>query len=232
MSVAVLNRPLYTATEAARLLEVPTSRLVRWLEGAKVGNAWYAPVIRVEPTGSRDVSWAEFVEAGLLREYRVRGVSLQRLRPFIEAMRNLYGVPYPLAHFKPLVDRTNNDLLLELKQLEDQVGLEEELALVHVISNQLVWAKPMRAFLDKVEFDHQGLAESLRPLGRKDPVVIDPRVAFGAPQVRGIRTEVVAEAVAAGQAPDELAGAYGLSVDEVMAAVRWELRIRSKTRAA
>jgi len=30
----------------------------------------YKPVIRTEPTGSNRVTWAEFVEAGLLRQYR------------------------------------------------------------------------------------------------------------------------------------------------------------------
>lgn len=208
------------------------STLKRWLDGATLRNVRYPPVIRPEPTGSSDVTWAEFVEAGFLRGYRNKGVSLQRIRPFIDAMREAYGVQYPLAHFKPLVDVSTKELLQELKRLEDQVDLDETLALVRVRSGQLIMTEPMASFLDRVEFDRQGVAERMHTIRRADPVVIDPNVAFGAPQVRGVRTELLAEALAAGESTDYLAQAYDLTSEEVMAAVRWELRIRSKARAA
>ena len=45
----------------------------------------YRSVIRVEPTGSRNVTWAEFVEASLLRSYRrEHDVRLRELRDFID----------------------------------------------------------------------------------------------------------------------------------------------------
>jgi hypothetical protein len=57
----------------------------------------YRPVIRVEPSGSRSVTWAEFVEAGLLRSYRrEHDVPLKELREFIDRLREEFQVPYPL----------------------------------------------------------------------------------------------------------------------------------------
>jgi len=42
-------------------------------------------VLSVEPTGSRSVNWAEFVEAGLLRQYRrVNQVPLPELPKMID----------------------------------------------------------------------------------------------------------------------------------------------------
>ncbi len=67
VSVTILDREMYTEAAAARLLRVAPSTLHWWLEGRPPR---YRPVIRVEPTGSRNVTWAEFVEAGLLRSYR------------------------------------------------------------------------------------------------------------------------------------------------------------------
>jgi hypothetical protein len=107
--VETLNRELYTVTEAARLLGVQASKLRRWLDGFTVGDRFYEPVIRPEPTGSNTVTWAEFVEAGFLNQYRTRKVSLQHMRPIIERMREEFGVPYPLAHFKPLVDSRSRE---------------------------------------------------------------------------------------------------------------------------
>jgi hypothetical protein len=65
MSQIVLEREMYTEAEAARLLRVPQSTLHYWLEGGQRRGKTYCPVIRIEPNGSRAVSWAEFVEAGL-----------------------------------------------------------------------------------------------------------------------------------------------------------------------
>jgi hypothetical protein len=71
MSVDVLDREMFTEAEAARLLRLPQRTLNYWLEGGDYRGRVYRPVIRVEPKGGHAaVTWAEFVEAGLLREYR------------------------------------------------------------------------------------------------------------------------------------------------------------------
>lgn len=124
-SVTVLNRPLYAVTEAARLLQLPPATLRRWLEGFSNRGVDYPAVLRTEPTGSTEVTWAEFVEAGYLREYRVTtGVSLQKMRRFIDLARKSWDVPYPLAHFTPYVDKSRRrELLLRLKDLQDEAQL-------------------------------------------------------------------------------------------------------------
>ncbi len=112
----LLERQLYTVGEAARLLRLPSSRLRRWLEGFTASGRYYEPVIRPQPTGSDVVTWAEFVEAGFLREYRAKRVSLQHLRPVIDQMRKQFDVRYPLAHFKPYVDTASRQLVLGIQR--------------------------------------------------------------------------------------------------------------------
>jgi PIN like domain len=60
VSVTILDREMYTEAAAARLLRVAPSTLHWWLEGRPPR---YRPVIRVEPAGSRNITWAEFVAA-------------------------------------------------------------------------------------------------------------------------------------------------------------------------
>src|SRR2546423_9991131 len=98
----VLDREMFSEAEAARLLRVPQSALHYWLEGGNRRGKSYRPVIRSEPTGTRVVTWAEFVEAGWLKEYRQRSVPMAELRTFIDRLRQDFGVPYPLAHRRPL----------------------------------------------------------------------------------------------------------------------------------
>jgi uncharacterized protein (DUF433 family) len=220
----LLERQLYTVGEAARLLMLPSSTLRRWLEGFTLLGRSYDPVIRPAPTGSDIVTWAEFVEAGFLREYRAKRVSLQYLRPVIDEMRKQFKVPYPLAHFKPLVDTSSRQLVLGIQQA---THLEEELALlVRLPSGQLQWAAAVQAFIDKVEFDAEGIAERMHPLGKASPVVIDPDVTFGVPQVKGIRTEIIAETYAEAGSWERVADDWHLSVEDVQAALQWELTSR------
>jgi len=224
VSPVLLERPLYSCSEAARLLQIHPETLRRWLEGSVRAGVHYAPVIRHEPTGSEVVTWGEFVEAGLLRGYRKERVPLQKMRPFIERARSEFGVPYPLAHFNPKID--NKRLVYELQK---ETGLDPKLYLVDAENEQIRWAEPVKDFLKKVEFDAVGIVSRFFPMGKLTPVVIDPEVSFGVPQIRGIRTELVAESVEAGESLEMAARSWDLQPVEVEAALSWE---RSITAAA
>ncbi len=85
-----------------------------WLDGYDRAGTAYPPVVRHAPTASDIVTWGEFAELGYLREYRRKGVPLQKLRPVIEALRHQYGAPYPLATARPFV--MGKELVLELQE--------------------------------------------------------------------------------------------------------------------
>lgn len=102
MAQILLEREMYSEADAARLLRVPQSTLHYWLEGGTVRGKRYRLVVRPERRGERIVTWGEFIEAGLLPQYRQSTVSMRELRSFIE-LRDGLGVPYPLAHARPFV---------------------------------------------------------------------------------------------------------------------------------
>ena len=79
-------------------------------------------------------------------------------------------------------------------------------------------------FLAEVDFDARtALAERWWPLGRAVPVVLDPRVNFGAPVVAGtgVRTSTVARLARRASAA-EAAVAYELELAQAEAAVAFE----------
>ena len=99
MSVSVINQPVYSVSAAAEILRVPPSTLRWWLDGHTVRGRTYEPVIRPERTGENMLTWAEFVEAGLLCQYRRSlEVHLTEIREVIALLREKLGVPYPLAN--------------------------------------------------------------------------------------------------------------------------------------
>jgi hypothetical protein len=125
-TTTLLDRPVTTVPEAARVLQIPVSTLRAWLDGAERRGRRSQPVLREVATGSNQVTWGEMVEAHYLRAYRA-AVSMQRLRPFLSQLRDEFGVPYPLAHFRPFVD-ASHDLVFRLQEESD---LPDELWMVY-----------------------------------------------------------------------------------------------------
>lgn len=221
--LAVLDREIYTESEAARLLRVAPGTLHYWLEGGNQRGRTYQPVIRVEPTGTKAVTWAEFVEAGLLRSYRRDlGVRMVELRGFIGSLRARLGVPYPLAHARPFA--AGRELVW---QAQHEVGLDGELALVAEVSGQYVLSGAADRFYRSVRWDggpgDTSWAGAWRPDEREgSPVVIDPEIRAGRPSVGGISTSALWEQAQDGESDEELADTFGLTVAQVRWAVGFE----------
>lgn len=221
-AISILDREMYSEAEAARLLRVHQQTLNYWLEGKTWRGRTYLPVIRPEPIGRRSITWAEFVEAGLLSQYRQRKVDLDEVRRFIAVLREKTGEPYPLAHERPWA--MSGRLLLEAQEASE---LPPEYWLYAPTDGQLVM--PLYAaqeFLDRVTFEHDE-AVLWRPAGRESPVVIDPDTRFGRPSVKGVSTSVLKEYSDDGYDYDEIAEEFGLSLREVELAVAYELESKA-----
>jgi uncharacterized protein (DUF433 family) len=221
VSVSVLEREMFSEGMAARLLRVAPSTLHWWLEGRPPR---YRPVIRPEPTGSRTVTWAEFVEAGVLRSYRRdHAVPLKELRDFIDKLRDEFQVPYPLADRRPYVG-AGRKLLIDL---QDRSHLDPEFCLVAIANGQTVLTAPGEDFFRRVDWrgddpvawrPHEDLAS---------PVRINPLVRFGRPAVNGISTEAIAGELDAGALVEEVAEDFGLQAEAVRWAHSYELAQRA-----
>ncbi len=221
---SILERPVYGVIEAAGLLGLRSDRARAWLDGYQRSGVDYAPVIREEHTGEDIVTWGEFVELGYLREYRRKGVPLQRLRPVIEELRREFHTPYPLATARPYV--YDRELVLDVQERD---GLPTQIAIVVRSGQEILLADGARQFLRKVEFDpgEHGAIRRLFPAGLSSPVVIDPLVRFGRPSVSGVSTERLWELADAGETIEEIASGYDLPGEAVRAAVSYEEQFRS-----
>ena len=224
--VSVLDREMYSEAEAARLLGVAQSTLNYWLEGGVRRGRSYRPIIRTEPSGSRSpVTWAEFVEAGLLRSYRRDlGVRMAELREFIDLLRTDFDVPYPLADRRPWV--SGRDLVFEA---QERSRLDPEFWIVSNVGGQLLLLPPGDEFYRRVTWSPDGTPAAWQPADNEhSTVVIDPARRFGKPSVAGISTEVVWEHSSVGEDEDEIATTFSLSLTDV----RWALSYEAARRAA
>jgi uncharacterized protein (DUF433 family) len=222
--VSILERPVYGVVEAAGLLGLRSDRTRAWLDGYDRRGVAYPPVIREEPTGADIVTWGEFVELGYLREYRRKGVPLQRLRPVIDELRREFATPYPLATARPYI--FGKELVLELQEKND---IPPAIAIVIRSGQEILLADDANRFFRKVEFDppERGDVRRLHPAGPASPVVIDPLVRFGRPSVAGVATEPLWELFDAGESVDEIADGYEMAAELIRAAIAYEEQLRS-----
>ena len=219
MDITILNRRVYSLADAAEILRVSASTLLWWLDGGERGRREYLPVIRAEPTGERNLTWAEFVEAGLLRQYRRDlGVRLHEIRAFVAALRDELGVEHPLAYSTPWVGEGQR-LLVRFQQ---ECGLPADFWLIAPVTSQLMQLPPAESFVRRVEWDGD-LPVAWRPhddMG--SPVRCRPGRRFGRPAIGGISTAAIFEHLNGGESEDEVADQFDLAVESVRWAVAYE----------
>ncbi len=85
---------------------------------------------------------------------------------------------------------------------------------------QLVWKKIVNRLR---EFEYEdGTALRWRVAGRRSPIVIDPRISFGAPNVGGVATWAIRGRYAAGESDDDIAEDFGIDIGDVRKALKFE----------
>jgi uncharacterized protein (DUF433 family) len=214
---------LYTVPQAARIAHVPPPSVRRWLVGYRYGYKGQtveqpAVVVPSECLRSlRIVTFADLIEVQFVHAFRSAGVTWKTIRIAAEKGRQITGKDHPFASrefvtdgvtiFAEIIQRTGNRELLDLQN--DQMAFRR------------VFLPSLRK---KLDLGPTGI-ERLWPLGRKRPIVIDPRRQFGQPISRdeGVPTSALARAFAAmQQSVAAVASWYKVTPAAVRAAVEFE----------
>ncbi len=225
---------IYSRAEAARLLHLTPQRLGRWVRGytywLKSGEAprrtQQPPVVHTDlPTigGALALSFLELMELRVVKAFVTKGVPLQRVRVAARRIADLYGTAHPFAHRRVYTDREQifvaghgESVEPDLLQVTGRRG-----------AGQLVAGGIFDRYVEEIDFEAStALAERWFPLGRDVPIVLDPRIAFGAPVIVGtrIRTEILA-LYATGNAVATIARAFELEARHVRAALHFETQL-------
>jgi len=145
------------------------------------------------------------------------GVSLQRIRRARDYLAQTLNSELPFAEFR--LQTEGRHVLLALQQIERDAQLGR--LIVADASGQIAWQPLIGERF--AEFDYEeGLALIWHVAGRESPILIDPRVSFGAPTVRGIPTWALKGRWTAGESLEELQADFRLPREEVLQALEFE----------
>jgi len=219
--------PLYSRTEAARIVDVPERTLRNWALGyvykTMKGKVEALPLITTAaPHGTtpQSVPFVGLAEAYVLAAFRAAGVPMQRIRPAIAWLDENIGLPAALASEQLLTDGA--EILYDFGQRasdQDPEAAKILEDLVVVRNQQRVFAPIVRNYLRTVTY-RNGWVELIHlPQYERVDVIVDPRINFGKPTVatRGIRVADIVSRLQAGEKPSQVAWDYGLRTEDVEA---------------
>ena len=213
----------YSLAEAARYVRLAPATLRSWVIGRDYpksgGVARFKPLIRLVSADKTELSFANLVEAHVLRALRTdHGVSIKDVRSALAFAEKALGIERLLLNSALRTDAGN----VFLDRYGELINLSK--------SGQLAMKRLLEAHLRRVEWGPTESPSRLYPFIRGDyldapkPIVIDPLIAFGRPIVlrKSVSTRIIADRIDAGETVDDLAQDYDLEPREVEEAVVYE----------
>ena len=205
-------RYLKASTDADGMLTLDSTKLIRWIRRGLASED-----LAELSAYNILIDFEDLVSMRVIAALRVAGVRWSEIRRTNRWLRDEMGVERPFA--TELLWLGQGQLFSEWTRRLVSASRHGQMAL-DLICQYLI---PVHG----LTFDEtSGLASSWEPFGG---IVLEPRVQFGAPCIKGTRipTRTVAGMIEAGDTATWVADAYGLSVDEVQAARDWESRLHA-----
>jgi len=207
-----LYLPTYSVTESAIYAGTTLQSIGYWNFGGGVAE----PTLEGRERG-RSLSYLELVEVAFVATFRRLGVSLQKIRKARDYAAKVLSSQYPFAELRWKTEGTR--MILDLWQTENEGELKQ--VIIGDAFGREAWQGMMgdRFF----EFDYEDdLALVWHLRGRKSPIVIDPRIAFGAPMIHGIATWVLRGRWQAGEGTEDIQEDFGLELTDIEQGLQFE----------
>ena len=206
-----LYLPSYRIADAARYVNESPQAIANWHYRETLSG-----VTLPSKEHGKPLSYLQLIEVAVVSRLRQLGLSLPNIRKARQYLAQNFNSEYPLAEYRFKTEGFH--LLLDLEQFEHD---DEMRLIVADKGGQLAWEQIVEDRL--MEFDYEyDLALKWHLAGRKSLVVIDPRVAFGAPTVTGIPTWILKGRHHAGETIDDIKDDFHLDEVAIMDGLSFE----------
>jgi len=207
-----LYLPAYSLAESARYAST-SSRIV---------SHWYyyrgqvGPAIKGKEKG-KPLSYFQLIEVAFVATMRRANISLQKIRKAREYASQTFEVEYPFAELRWQTE--GKHLLLELKDILGDSELGK--LIVADKSGQEAWKPVMAERFKQFEYE-DNIALKWHVWGVQNPILIDPRISFGAPTIHGLPTWTLKGRVEAGETVEEIHDEFNLDFNDIILALKFE----------
>ena len=202
-----LTLPAYQIAEAADYAQVTAQTVAAW-------HRLEASLLKQREQRSA-LSYMQLIEVAVVAAFRKAGVPMNRIRKARAWAAHELKTEFPFAEYK--FKENARHLYLDSQQIDVKANTVVQAD----AEGQLQWESVIGR-LKEFEYEDHGIALRWHVAGEGSPIIIDPRVSFGAPAVRGIPTWVLRGRFDAGESDFDIADDFGLDKAEVRAALKFE----------
>ncbi|MDH2353492.1 DUF433 domain-containing protein [Bradyrhizobium sp. SSUT112] len=201
-----LRIPAYPVGEAARYARISSQTVL----------AWHKIEQRVlsEKQQRERLSYLQLIELAVVAAFRKAKFSLPEIRAARDYVKKNLRSDYPFAEYE--FKRYGKSLFTEY----DDAGARRLLKANQ--AGQLAWKEIVGPVLEDFEYEHQGVAVRWHLAGHESPIIIDPRISFGSPCVKGTPTWIIKGRFDAGESDSDIAEDFDLDVSAVREALKFE----------
>jgi len=198
--------PTYQIGEAANYAQVAPQTVAAW-------HRLEAALLKQRDQRSA-LSYMQLIEVAVVAAFRKAGVPMNRIRTARAWAANELKSEHPFAEYK--FKENAKHLYLDSQQID--VG--NNTVVQADTGGQLEWQSVIGRLKEFEYEDH--LALRWHVAGEGKPIIIDPRISFGAPAVRGIPTWILRGRFDAGESDSDIADDFGIAREEVREALKFE----------
>ena len=163
------------------------------------------------------LTYLQLIEVAVVAAFRRMGVPMKNIRATREYAANNLKCEFPFATFR--FKENSKRLFLDSHDLED-------VAPGHVVSTdqggQIEWETIIGRLREFDYEDEHGLALRWHVAGRSSPILIDPRIAFGTPAIKGTPTWIIKGRWDAGESDSDIAEDFRIDSSDVKEALKFE----------
>ena len=211
---------MYSFVEAAHLAKVSTSTVKNWLFGYTVEDREVPPLF---PSDNRDmVSFLQMIEimvAGRLRKSGKR-VSFQKVRIAYTNAQREWDIEYPFAHMK--LEALGGHIVHFLSS----GGSVDSFPALDTPGQSTLPGLLRSETVNQIEYDDK-LAARWFPVGKKVPIVVDPRLSAGLPVIkgRGVTVQAIHKRFKSGLRIDFIAKDFEMDTALIETALQYAERV-------
>jgi uncharacterized protein (DUF433 family) len=169
---------------------------------------------RPEAEQEQGVSFFDLISIKAIDGLRDMKLSTRKIRDAIRYCQDELQMNYPFATQTFKADRRRIYVSAGEGHLWEVLGGQQ---------GALAWDAVLDPFLNRLDYQND-LARRWWPLGKDEPIMVDPEYGFGSPVIfgSGLRTELVAERRDAGDPPNIIAYDFSLTPKQIESALKME----------
>ena len=211
-----LYLPTYRLVDAARYAGTSTQTIANWHYRELPIHGFPALPGRER---RKPLSYLQLIEIAVVTTFRKFKIPLRSIAKTRFYMAQTFNSEFPFAEYRFKTDGYH--LLMDLAQVEP-ISLTDDL-IVADAGGQLGWNAMMEDRLLEFDYDLEyELALQWFAAGRQSQVIIDPRVSYGAPMVKGIPTWVLKGRWKAGESISDIQEDFNLDEHEIVDGLKFE----------